>query len=299
MGKPMDRLARLLNEAEAQPNRDRGRYRRLWTDDPALDDPEAFMDGEDDLAAPGAPDKAPLEDAEFDDATLDDEDMEPGAGNVPNAEEDAFPPDHPSPQELSAEDPPEPQSGDPFGKPGDLAKVSPFDQFITNQLLDFPAEDVAFTREEGAFYVDAKFGDKAVSFCLYKGEEGQPLLGVLYDEEVYRTELPAEALSGDGKVRDEFMPIDWIRDILAKLIDVAPEFECYRFDKQGRKYPVQRRAVPLRERLERLWETAPKPVKTKGVKGAGVPRTQTTTRTKAGRKALHRLGPTHAKECRS
>ncbi len=121
----------------------------------------------------------------------------------------------------------EPPDFDRVGEDG-LDESSDFTQFVTNQLIDFPVDDVTFAEENGARYVDARFGDKAVTFVLYTGEEGQPLLGMLYDNEAYRIELPSEAVGDDGNVRDNFMPIDWIRDNLARLVDTAPTFECYR-----------------------------------------------------------------------
>lgn len=121
----------------------------------------------------------------------------------------------------------EPPAMDTVGDAG-LDESSDFTQFVTNQLIDFPVDDVTFAEENGARYVDARFGDKAVTFVLYTGEEGQPLLGMLYDTEAYRIELPSEALCDDGCVRDNFMPIEWIRDNLARLVDTAPTFECYR-----------------------------------------------------------------------
>lgn len=132
---------------------------------------------------------------------------------------------------LLSNDPPA-MDEDPFADDG-VEASSDFRQFITNQLIDFPVEDVRFVEEEGRKYVDAKFGDKAVSFALYNGDDGQPLLAILHGDEVYRTELAPEAVSGDGMVRDEFMPIEFIRDMLARIVDVAPEFECFRFKKRG------------------------------------------------------------------
>ena len=152
-------------------------------------------------------------------------DLEPG-------EMDELPDGTPNPDELMGDEPP-PQETEPFSdeQDGGLQRSSDFTQFITNQLIDFPVEDVQFVEEDGARYVDAKFGDKAVSFCLYTGEEGQPLLAMLHDNEVYRIELPPEAMTGEGQVRDEFMPIEWIKDNMARIVDTAPEFECYRLKK--------------------------------------------------------------------
>jgi len=132
-------------------------------------------------------------------------------GELPDGVED--------PESLLADDPPEHDAfGDEdMGMSGDDAginKSSEFSEFITNQLIDYPVENVDFVEYEGAKYVDAKFGDKAVSFCLYTGEHGEPFLAILHDNEVYRVELPNEAVEGDGKVRNEFMPVDWIRDNL-------------------------------------------------------------------------------------
>lgn len=168
-------------------------------------------------------------------------------GEDEGGEEPEFPSEESSPEELNAEEPPEHEPEEGLGDEAD--RESPFDEYITNQLVDFPVEDVSFDQEDDAVYVDAKFGDKAVSFCLYKGDEGQPLLAVLYKEEVHRIELPTEAVGKEGKVRDEFMPLDWMRGILAQIVDVAPEFESYRMSRDG-----SGKSVPIRKSLSTLGE---------------------------------------------
>lgn len=149
-----------------------------------------------------------------------------------------FPSDEESPEDLLADEPPGEEGGEPFEEtPGEegLEKSSDIREFVTNQLIDFPVEDVEFEEQEGAKYIDAKFGDKAVSFCLYTSEDGQPLFAILYDNEVHRIELAPEAVTGDGMVRDEFMPVDWIRDHLSRIVDVAPEFEAFRMTRHTKR----------------------------------------------------------------
>ena len=153
---------------------------------------------------------------------------------------------------LLADEPPELETDMVGGD--ELDGSSDFTQFVTNQLIDFPVDDVEFIEENGARYVDARFGDKAVTFVLYTGEEGQPLLGMLYEKEAYRVELPSEAVCDDGCVRDNFMPIDWIRDNLARLVDTAPTFECYRLKSRRSTCSESRRKIrkvkPMKEGMD-------------------------------------------------
>jgi len=153
--------------------------------------------------------------------------------------------------DLLADEPPELETDMVGGD--ELDDSSDFTQFVTNQLIDFPVDDVEFIEENGARYVDARFGEKAVTFVLYTGEDGQPLLGMLYENEAYRIELPAEAVCDDGCVRDNFMPIDWIRDNLARLVDTAPTFECYRLKSRrsscNETRKKTRRVKPMKESM--------------------------------------------------
>jgi hypothetical protein len=115
----------------------------------------------------------------------------------------------------------------------DLDDSCDFTEFVTNQLIDYPVTNVAFEEKDGAKYVDAKFGDITITFVLYLGEQGEPLLGMLHKvdmPEMFRVELPPEALCNDGRIKSKFMPIDWIRDNISRVIDTAPVFECYRID---------------------------------------------------------------------
>jgi len=174
------------------------------------------------------------------------EDRDPLPDDLDEPGDEPFPPtDHPSREDLALDEP-RAAFRDEEEDEGHT-KTSPFAAFITNQLIDFPVEEVVPTEEEGEHYVDAKFGDRAVSFCLYAGGDGQPMIAVLHDDEVYRRELPPEALSGEGLVRDAYMPVEWIRDILARLVDVAPAFE-HRARGRTRPFLLSEALKPFPER---------------------------------------------------
>ena len=262
-----DRLMRAISEAKGEGDEDKEKDEEgREEEDAEASEEDAKAAEEDAEAAEEDAEEGEGEDSSFEDEDPegeeefnfdenpedDDLDVEGGIDDELALEDDSdiggdgFPDDEVTPEDLLGDEPPnhEPE----VGVGDDLNKVSSFDEFVTNQLLDFPVEDVSFSREEGAVYVDAKFGENAISFALYKGEEGQPLLAILKDGEVYRTELPPEAMSGDGEVRDQFMPVDWVRDILAKFVDVAPEFECYRFS-HGSVVAISKKVRPLREAL--------------------------------------------------
>ena len=212
---------------------------------PPIDDEEGIPGDEElpplgDEEGAGEEDLETLDELPGDDLSLEDDSDIPSdfAGELGDegelGAEGEFPSDEESPEDLLADEPPSEMDGGPFEEtPGEegLEKSSDVKEFVTNQLIDFPVEDIEFEEQEGAKYIDAKFGDKAVSFCLYTSEDGQPLFAILYDNEVHRIELAPEAVTGDGMVRDEFMPVDWIRDHLSRIVDVAPEFESRRLKK--------------------------------------------------------------------
>lgn len=239
----MERLTRAILEAEGGDEDEKKRRKSPEDiDDDDMGDDDDFLGDEDPDDAGDEEDEGGEEDFEDDLELLDDEGDDFGGDEFDDLEiEDSSDLDLDlEDDEMGMEDevddlldnePPMPME-DPFEEEG-LEKTSSFEEFITNQLLDFPVESVNFPPEnEGGdpntIYVDAKFGDSVVSFALYSGDEGQPLLAVLTGDEVHRTELASEAVTGDSRVRDEFMPVEFIRDLMSRIVDVAPTYEAYR-----------------------------------------------------------------------
>jgi hypothetical protein len=117
---------------------------------------------------------------------------------------------------------------DPFSNRGSVEETVGFEEFMANILLDYPVTDMSFEEREDGSYVDAKFSDKVLSFCLYQTAEGTPMIAMLDgDEEVYRKELPVDALSGN-EVKPRIMPVNWLTGLIVRKLDnLSPEFESY------------------------------------------------------------------------